>query len=143
MLQVLLPVDTDVDRALAAASAVTSLPNAADTVRVTILNVTEKLEVSTEAGIVQSEDWYDETNIPEAVERARSHLEAAGVETDVRRAHADPAQKILEVADEIDADRIVMCGRKRSTVGKVLLGSVTQAVLLNAEMPVTVVHASS
>jgi nucleotide-binding universal stress UspA family protein len=141
MFQVLLPVDSDDDRAIAAAEAVVSLPNAPEEVHVTILNVEEEFEVSTEGGSVRSEDWYDETNFPSSVEQSSAYLTDAGVSVKQRRVHGDPAKAILDVADEIKADRIIMCGQKRTTVGKVLLGSVTQSVLLNAEIPVTVVYA--
>nr|WP_197427964.1 universal stress protein [Halogeometricum sp. CBA1124] len=46
-------------------------------------------------------------------------------------------RKILRTADERDADGIVMGGRKRSGVQKVLLGSVALDVMLSADRPVT------
>jgi nucleotide-binding universal stress UspA family protein len=48
------------------------------------------------------------------------------------------AHEILEAAEEADIDDIVMGGRKRSGVQKVLLGSTVQDVILSAERPVTV-----
>jgi nucleotide-binding universal stress UspA family protein len=50
-----------------------------------------------------------------------------------------PATEILNYATAHDAVYVVVGGRKRSPVGKVLFGSTTQAVLLNAEQPVLVV----
>lgn len=47
------------------------------------------------------------------------------------------AEEIVRYAREHDAEYIVVGGRKRSPVGKVLFGSVTQSVLLSA--PCTVV----
>lgn len=49
----------------------------------------------------------------------------------------NPAEEIVRYAREHDAEYIVVSGRKRSPVGKVLFGSVTQSVLLSA--PCTVV----
>jgi nucleotide-binding universal stress UspA family protein len=57
----------------------------------------------------------------------------------VTGAHTDPVKPIIEAGDDIDADRIVMTGHKQTPVGKVVFGSVTQAVLLGADRPVTVV----
>lgn len=50
-----------------------------------------------------------------------------------------PSQRVLEYADNVDAEYIVVGGRKRSSVGKVLFGSVTQSILLNASSPVVTV----
>jgi nucleotide-binding universal stress UspA family protein len=50
-----------------------------------------------------------------------------------------PATGILSVADEHDAQYLVIGGRKRSPVGKTIFGSTTQSVLLNADCPVITV----
>ena len=138
MFTVVLPLDTDEDRAIAAVEAITSLPEASNTVTVTILNVKSKVDVQSDS-IVKSEDWYDEDDYPASVETALEMLESAGITVHKRREHAKPADAIVRVADEIDADRIVMAGRKMSPTGKAIFGSVTQSVLLNTEIPVTVV----
>ncbi len=51
----------------------------------------------------------------------------------------DPAEEIVADADEHDAELVVIGLRKRSPVGKLLMGSTAQAVLLNASMPVLAV----
>lgn len=51
----------------------------------------------------------------------------------------DVAEEILAYADEKDARYVVLGGRKRSPVGKVVFGSVTQSVLLGADRPVVLV----
>jgi nucleotide-binding universal stress UspA family protein len=139
MFGVLLSVDSDEDRALAAAEAITSLPGDPEDIHVTLLNVEKEVDARDSGGAVRSEEWYDESAFPESATRAKEHLEGAGVEVELRREHADPAETVLAVADEVDADRIVLAGRRRSPTGKVLFGSVTQSVLLDAERPVTVV----
>lgn len=50
------------------------------------------------------------------------------------------ASGILDVADEIDARYIVVGSRKRTPIGKVMLGSIAQLVLINAEVPVVTVE---
>jgi len=47
-----------------------------------------------------------------------------------------PSQRVLEYAENVGASYLVIGGRKRSSVGKVLFGSVTQSILLNAGCPV-------
>lgn len=138
-MRVLLPVDLDEERATAAAETVTAIPNAAESVHVTVLNVQQEVDVRGEGGHVHSSAWYDPEDFPPSVAEAVDVLENAGIDVEKRRAHGDPAEVIIEMAHDIGADRIVMAGRKRTPVGKVLFGSVTQSVLLTAETPVTVI----
>jgi nucleotide-binding universal stress UspA family protein len=139
MYRVLLPIGGETERAPAAADAVASLPNAAEEVEAVLLNVYEGFEASGEGGRVDSEDVWNEENYPEAVAAVEDRLSAAGVETSKRREHGDPAEVIIEVAEELDVDNITMSGRRRSPTGKMLFGSTTQSVLLGAGRPVTVI----
>lgn len=50
------------------------------------------------------------------------------------------ANHILQVAEEIDPDYIVVGSRKRTKLGKILLGSVSKLILANAEVPVVTVE---
>lgn len=136
--QVLLPVDTNEEYARRAAEVVTNLPG--DDVAVEIVNVYEEFEVSGDEGApIESEDLYDETDFPDSAEAAQSVLEERGISVNKRRVHGEPTDQIIKIANEIGADSIVMAGRRRSPLGKVLFGSVTQGVLLSSEVPVTVV----
>ncbi|WP_338739998.1 universal stress protein [Haloplanus salilacus] len=75
-----------------------------------------------------------------AEEIAADAVEEATVEADeVVGLVGKPSQRILEYAEDVDASYIVVGGRKRSSVGKVLFGSVTQSILLNADCPVLTV----
>jgi nucleotide-binding universal stress UspA family protein len=51
----------------------------------------------------------------------------------------DPAPRILNEAEERDASYIVLGPRKQTPIGKALMGSVSQLVLLNAECTVVFV----
>lgn len=137
MFKVLVPVDYNEERAVAAAKTVSSFPNAEEMVHATILSVEEEVEYRNDS-VVKSEDWYDVDDFPASVKKAIEVLEDAGITIEKRREHGDPATHIVEIATEIDADRIVMAGRKRSPTGKALFGSVTQSVILNSPIPVTV-----
>ena len=139
MYRVLIPVGGNVEHVLSAADAVTSLPNAAEDVEAVILNVYEGFEASGEAGRVDSEDVWDEENYPDSVGVVEDRLESAGISVSKRREHGDPAESILEVAEELDVDNITMSGRQRSPTGKMLFGSTTQSVLISADRPVTVI----
>ena len=72
-----------------------------------------------------------------------ARLAAVGVEHEVRQLVRgnEPAQDLVEVAREVNADCIVIGLRRRSPVGKLLLGSIAQQVLLEADCPVLAVKA--
>ena len=56
-------------------------------------------------------------------------------------AGVDVAETLLELVDTLDADLLVIGARQRSPVGKALMGSVAQTVILHAKVPVLVVKA--
>lgn len=53
----------------------------------------------------------------------------------------DPAEDLLGVAEEVGAEVIVIGLRRRSPVGKLILGSNAQRILLDAPCPVLAVKA--
>lgn len=74
----------------------------------------------------------------------RTELEGAGialVERRLARGH-EPAEDLIEVADEVGAACIVIGLRRRSPIGKLVLGSNAQRILLDARCPVIAVKAS-
>ena len=69
-----------------------------------------------------------------------TELGAAGIEVDVRRSMgADVVDQVLAVAADVAADLIVIGLRRRTPVGKLLMGSVAQRILLGAECAVLAV----
>ena len=54
----------------------------------------------------------------------------------------DPAEQILHVAAERRAELIVIGLRRRTPVGKLIMGSVAQKILLEADCPVLAVKAA-
>ena len=70
-------------------------------------------------------------------------LDAAGVAYDLRASEegSDVAEDLIELADDSGAAFIVIGLRRRSPVGKLLLGSNAQRVLLDASCPVLAVKA--
>jgi len=80
-----------------------------------------------------------EANVENLAQRARDE----GVDVKIRQLvrDADPASDLIDVATEESADLIVIGLRKRSPVGKLILGSNAQSVLLDAPCPVLAVKA--
>jgi nucleotide-binding universal stress UspA family protein len=78
-----------------------------------------------------------------ALEEIGAELVAAGLEVvleDLARGN-EPAADLVEVADRESAALIVIGMRRRSAVGKLLLGSNAQTILLTADCPVLAVKA--
>ncbi|MGW5670512.1 universal stress protein [Micromonospora sp. NPDC003776] len=88
-------------------------------------------------GAPVSADLADEATVAALVERAT----AAGVEVDFRQeAHAgDLAEEVVRVAEAVDASVVVIGLRRRSPVGKLIMGSAAQRILLDADRPVLAV----
>ncbi|WP_091117386.1 universal stress protein [Nocardioides psychrotolerans] len=81
---------------------------------------------------------------PEQLDEVRADLEGRGVTVEVRQVVAqDVAEAVLSAAREVDATLVVLGIRHRSPVGKLLMGSVAQRVLLDAECPVLAVKPGS
>ncbi len=72
-----------------------------------------------------------------------SQLDEAGVKYEVRQLvrGMDPAEDLIKVAEEVSAELIVIGLRRRSPVGKLILGSNAQRILLDAPCPVLAVKA--
>jgi nucleotide-binding universal stress UspA family protein len=70
-------------------------------------------------------------------------LDEADVDTDVRGAVGDHGKLIVEIAEDVGADQVIVGGRRRSPAGKAVFGSVAQEVMLNAPCPVTFVRADT
>jgi nucleotide-binding universal stress UspA family protein len=77
-----------------------------------------------------------------AVNRAAELLEEHGVEIEYHEGSGDPADSIIDTAEQLDADAICVAGRKRSRTGKLLFGSVSQGVILGTERAVLVCSVS-
>lgn len=83
--------------------------------------------------------------VAEAEVASLSHrLEASGVPFTVNYLTRgfEPAEDLISVANSHNADLIVIGMRRRTPVGKLVMGSNSQRVLLDAECPVLTVKAA-
>lgn len=129
MFTAVIGIDTNIERAEAQARTIAEIPVADETVKAILVH---DFDENPEAGTVEQ---------VKSVRQARDILEEAGIEVELEGASGDASEAIIRAADSHDADRIVLAGRKRSPVGKALLGSVTQDVILNTDRPVLVCSA--
>lgn len=127
MYEYLLTIDGNEARARTQAETVVDHPTTAADIHATLLH------------IFTEEEPTPVEEIP-AVTLARDILEEDGISTDTLGIEGDPTTGILETAEEIDAKRICIAGRKRTPTGKAVFGSVTQGIILSTTRPVLVCH---
>ena len=76
------------------------------------------------------------------ISEVRALLDSLGVDGEVRQPVVrDVGDALLDVAEEVDASMLVIGIRHRSPVGKLLMGSTAQRILLDARCPVLAVKA--
>ena len=86
-------------------------------------------------------DYEEMALTNEQVQAIHDRLHAAGIEHDVRgliRGN-DPADDLVAIAEEASAEMIVIGLRRRTPVGKLIMGSNAQRILLDASCPVLAV----
>jgi nucleotide-binding universal stress UspA family protein len=127
---VVLGVDSSEPRARAQAEAVADLPAASERVHATLLYV-----------FAEPHDM-DARQIG-GIRLAADVLDDAGVETTLATRVGDPADQIVSLAFDVDADAICLGEWDRSRLEAALHGSVTRTVVRRAERPVVLCHASS
>ena len=88
-------------------------------------------------------DAQEAQRFEEELGRVQQDLDDAGVEHEVRALVRgnEPAEDLVEVAEESDGKLIVIGLRRRTPIGKLILGSNAQRILLEATCPVLAVKA--
>jgi nucleotide-binding universal stress UspA family protein len=86
-----------------------------------------------------------EAEVDAELVNVRQQLASAGIAAEVRQLARglDVADDLIAVAEETNADFIVIGLRRRSPVGKLILGSNAQRILLDAPCPVLAVKAEA
>lgn len=93
---------------------------------------------------VSRADSYVDVNLAETdeLQALDDRLRKSGVSHQiVQNIGREPAADILRLADQRGADLIIIGLRHRSAVGKLLLGSTAQRILLEASCPVLTIRA--
>jgi len=108
------------------------------------LALEKTIERGREAGDSLTVVVFDSEEVPAStdavVAEVHERLEGTDFQAEVRRLEGDAGAALVDVADREGFDRIVLGSGRRSTLGKVQLGTVAEFVLLNAQTPVTLVR---
>jgi nucleotide-binding universal stress UspA family protein len=102
-----------------------------------VLHVVESLDLDIE-------DAYQHS-LQDEIESAFTEIGATGVpwQLHLATAHEDVAETILDLTKKAEAELLVIGARRRSPVGKLILGSITQTLILQADVPVLVVKSAA
>jgi nucleotide-binding universal stress UspA family protein len=94
--------------------------------------------VTMQGGYTIPDHYFEEirTRAKEEVEKLAQERSGSGVEVTGRAIESPPSSGILEVAEQIKPDLIVMGTRGQTGLKHVLLGSVAERVVRMAECPV-------
>jgi nucleotide-binding universal stress UspA family protein len=128
MYRVLVPIDTSEARAASQARTVAALPGAPEDVEATLFHVFDDRQTAETTTVRQ---------LP-AGKRATEILVEAGLPVTAESGTGEPAEAIVGAAERIDADHIVMGGRKRGRMESLLFGSVSRSVARGTDLPVTI-----
>jgi nucleotide-binding universal stress UspA family protein len=96
--------------------------------------------VNTSRGDALADDRY---LVGEELQALQTELDGLDVDAELRQPQSweDVADDLDAIADEVDADLIVIGLRRRSAVGKLILGSAASRILLTAHHAVLAVKA--
>ena len=138
--------------------------NRIDALAATVVDVAEPADATVELAHVFTNDEYDEfrgslrfdpqsevtpTAVAERHETIRllgDALDEAGLSYSVHGSLSNGTSqgaRVIELAEFVDADLIIVGGRKRSPTGKAVFGSTAQEVMMHAPCPVTFVKGES
>ena len=90
-------------------------------------------------------DTHEADRFERELRDIQARLDGVGIEHEVRQLVRgnEPAEDLIAVAEETHADFIVIGLRRRTPVGKLILGSNAQRILLDASCPVLAVKADA
>jgi nucleotide-binding universal stress UspA family protein len=118
-----------------------TVTNAADAAAVLPAAAAEAARRNSDLHVLDLTHGRDAQPLTAALDAARAELGPDGRAVVVSQPSIpDPATAALVAADDTDADVLVIGVRRRSPVGKLVMGSVAQTILLDAGCPVLAVR---
>lgn len=140
------PNDADRAERLAEETLDVAVPTGADVVLAHVFTRGEyddalsNLEFDRQSSEVSADDVAQRHSTIRTLARA---FDDADVDYEIRGAVGDHGDAIVDLAESVTADRVIVGGRRRSPTGKAVFGSVAQHVMLEAPCPVTFVRSDT
>jgi len=100
----------------------------------------ENLSFDVSAADVTPDDVAERYSV---IREAARTLADHDIDTEIRGSLGADGDAVVDLAERVAADRIIIGGRRRSPTGKAVFGSTAQAILLSAPCPVTFVRATA
>jgi nucleotide-binding universal stress UspA family protein len=139
-MKILIPVDGS-DNALRAVGFAIKLANELrETPHLFLLNVQWSVAAGNVKLFINQEtinDFHREQGM-EALQKARAVLDAAKLPYQYHISIGQPAEAIMQYAEQHDVDQIVIGAQGHESLAKLLLGSVTSKVVSLSRVPVTI-----
>ena len=122
-MEILLGMGGSPDSRLALRETVSSIATADDRLTVAILR-----------------DAHSDTTVDELETLIETTAAEAGMSVEIEVIDGDPGPALTDLAESAGYDQVVIGGGKRSPMGKISLGEITEFVVLNADTTVTLVR---
>lgn len=121
--------------------AVENFPDATITT-IYVINPIDSVFDVVAGGLPVATDWYDDAKARATNIHTTAEDIAAGHDVDINTVTEidQPAQAILEYAENHDVDQIVMGSHGRSGLDRAILGSVAETVIRRSRVPVTIIR---
>ena len=100
----------------------------------------EEFKSQLETRNIDSKDPAELARQNVTVEAVATVLKDAGVEFSVEASTGKADEELTEYINTHDIDHVLVGGRNRSPAGKAILGSVSQRVMLDSDVPCTLVR---
>jgi len=104
--------------------------------RAQLFNATVVIVTIMPEGMEKDQEMINETET--GLEKAKTHFNRQDIPCEIHLLirGIDPGDDLVNFAKEIQADEVIIGVKNRTKVGKLLLGSTAQAVVLNSPCPV-------
>ena len=104
-----------------------------------VLHVIDEVPPTRNPGMLEEKQKQQQEEAEQLVEDALSKVDTGEIRVHQAVRHGRPDEALLEYAEELDIDLVIMGRHGRSSLDRWLLGSTTERVLRSSSLPVLVI----